>query len=181
MKKRNSMILLLIILIFAASYFYYTNSDHILSASKTLNRVESHMTQGVVDIEKGLALLQTNQISIDEFKEESALFFHPYYRDTYLQGLESSYKAGKAIALSTQLPLYENISKVYTSRDETIKYIYVKAQEKNATDQTVKLYTFKKEDGDWDIISVKNYVISSKKSSGFDDSSIEYQSIKILE
>ncbi len=181
MKKRNSAILLLIILIFAASYFYYTNSDHILSASKTLNRIESHMVQGIVDIEKGLALLQTNQISIDEFKEESALFFHPYYRDTYLQGLESSYKAGKVIALSTQLPLYENVSKVYTSRDETIKYIYVKAQEKTEGGQTVKMYTFKKEDGDWDIISIKNYIVSGNKNSGFDDSTIEYQSVKILE
>ena len=181
MKKRNSVIVLLILFVFTASYFYFINSNEALSANKMLNMEEMQMVQRVVEVEKNLARLQLNQITLEDSKKEIALFFHSYYRDTFLQELTDMYKAHKAVDRSTQLPLFEKISKVYTSRDETIKYIYVKSQEKSAVDQTVKLYTFKKEDGDWEIISLKNYTVSDKKTSGFDDSTIEYESMKIMD
>jgi len=79
---------------------------------------------------------------------------------------------------------------VYSGTDGKFKYIYVKIPEEGVVGQVTKLYTFREENSEWRIISLKYYVLPSdmkrpdkdlEKFTNHNGIPIEYEYIKILE
>lgn len=185
MKFKIPIILSIVIIAVFCFYFMYTNKT-----INTPNMSDARLIDNVVEIEKNLMFLQLRSISFNDFKNKINPFVHSYYKDSYFGELEKLYNDRRDMAASTQIPLYEYISKVYSSKDEIYKYIYVKIPEKGVSGQVAKLYTFKKDDGEWNIISINYYVLSNdmkrpkkdvERFTKFNDILIEYESIKIIE
>lgn len=190
MNKKISIFILSVVLILAASFFYFTNSNHAISTDNTVKSEDTWLINNVIEIEKNLVLAQFRRISFVDFKNKISPFIHSYYRDSYFEELEKFYNGGGDLAVSTQIPLYEYLSKVYSSKDEAYKYIYVKIPDERFIGQVAKLYTFKKENSDWNIISLKYYILSddmkepkkdNEKFTNHNGIPIEYESIKIIE
>jgi hypothetical protein len=184
MNKRIIMLILSSVIIFIAIFSYYAY------ANNAVNSIDTKLINNVVDIEQNLVLAHRHSISFDDFRNKISPFVHSYYRDSYFEGLERLYNGGGNLAVSVQIPLYEYISKVYSSKDEKYKYIYAKIPEEGVIGQAAKLYKFKEENGEWRIIFVSYHILSDgmkelrkddKKFTNHNGTSIEYESIKIIE
>jgi hypothetical protein len=184
MNKKIMMFILSLVIIFISIFFYYTY------ANNAVNSEDTNLINNVVEIEKNLVLAHRHSISFNDFKNKISPFVHSYYRDSYFEELERLYNGGGNLAVSVQTPLYEYISKVYSSKDEEYKYIYAKIPEEGVIGQAAKLYKFKKENSEWHIIFVSYHILSDdmkelrKDDIKFTDHNgipIEYESIKIIE
>ena len=188
MKKKAILSILSIFLIFATLFFYFTyktiNTDSAVSSDDT------QLINKVVKIEKNLVITQARKMSFNDFKNTISPDIHSYYQEAYFDELENAFRGPGYLAESTKTPVYQYISKVYTDANETYKNIYIKIPVEESTTQLAKLYIFKKENGEWKIFSVTNYILIIsrnepkkiiEKFTNYNGVPIEYEYIKILE
>jgi hypothetical protein len=184
MNKKFLIVTLSLILVLTASFIYFTNTNKIINDENTL------LINHVVEVEKGLVLTQLRRNSFDDFKNKTGSFFHSDYKDSFFDEIGKRYNEGGGIAASTLLPLYQYISKVYSSKDGALKYIYVKIPDKHIIGQAADIFMFKKEDNEWKIRVIKYYVLSDdmkrpekdvERFTNHDGTPIEYEYIKILD
>lgn len=189
MKKKLAMIIFLTILICTASLYAFYTREAVTTENAKKNE-DMILINKVVELEKGLVLTQLRSISLDDFKSKVSPLIHSFYRASYLEELEKNYNENGSIAVSTEIPLMQYISKVYFITDGVYKYIFVKIPEKDVIGQVAKQYTFKQENGEWNIFSIKHYVLSNdmkepkkdvERFTEFYGIPIEYEQIKIIE
>lgn len=182
MNKKKTTTIFLVALVFAASFFYYTY----------INKTEdAQLVANVIEIEKNLVLAQAQSISIKELKDKTSPFIHSRYMDAYFDMIDrASNGTGGLLSLATDVPVYQYISKVYTSEDNTSKSIYIKIPVEDPLSQAAKLYIFKNDNNEWKIFSVGNYILVTsrnepkkiiEKFTSYNDVPIEYEYTKILE
>lgn len=203
-RPRILMLALLIILIFTAALFYIIKTGESVGTGNTLKDKESQLIINVVEIEKNRALAHVMKISYDELKSKTEPFIYTQYKETYFEGLKKEYETRNLMPyiLDQGPPYYEYISKVYSSDDGSIKQIFTKSTDiwainavthkpiEGTRSQIAKQYTFRKENGQWKILSANNYILSIdkhepkriiEKFTNFKDKPIEYEYIKVLE
>lgn len=192
MYKRIITLVISIVLIFTISYLYFTNENKTASTAKHMESTDTQLIDNVIELEKNLVLAQTRKLSYNEFKAKTDSFIHSYYKDGYFGELEKLFlfDGSGDLASSTKAPVYQYISKVYTSKDEAYKNIFIKIPVEGTTSQVAKLYVFKKEKEEWKIFSVKGSILVIEKNTpkeiiekftNYDNVKIEYEYTKILE
>lgn len=202
MNKRSISIILSIALIFTASYLYFTNASTTLNTESAVDNVDEQLINSIVEIEKNLTLGEFFRITFADFKDETSSIIHSHYRDTYFENTERYFNGQGILIPFVKPPIYFDISKVYSNGEDTSKQIFVKCPEISPIDsvtqmsaegpksQSVKVYSFKKENEQWKIFSVSNYLLSIDRNepkiiidrfANFNGVPIEYESIKIYE
>lgn len=163
---------------------------------------DNQLRNNVIEIEKNLVLLELNNLTFDDFKIKTNSLIHSYYSDSYFEGKEDVYNGIGSLVISTKTPIFQFISKVYSSDDNSVKQIYVKSSVVPAIDlstqmpvegtgsQVVRLYIFKKENEQWKITSDTSNLVSVargepkkiiEKFANHNGIPIEYEYTKILE
>lgn len=178
MNKKVIVIVLLIALVFTASYLYFSNRNE-----------DTSLINKVVEIEKNLVLAQLHEISFQDFKGKTSGFIHPYYSNEFFERIEKQYNSNEMMVVSTKLPLYQDVSKVYTSEDGANKFVFVKIAVEGIENLAAERVTFIKDDGEWKVRNIGSYVLSKDMKrpikdvetfTSFNDTPIEYESIRIL-
>ena len=184
MNKKITFFIISITLVITASILYFANSDY---GAKSEN---NNLINNVVEIERNLILVQTRNISFNDFKNKTEAFVHSYYKDAYFDELEKEFNGGSLLAASTKAPVYQYISKVYTDPDKSYKNIFTKVPLENTTSQAAMRYIFKKDNGEWKIFSANNYYLVIDKNEpkriiekfmNYNGKPIKYESLKILD
>jgi hypothetical protein len=190
MNKKVIPFILSIALIFTAIFFYYNYTNKSVNTDNAINSGDAQLINNVVEIEKNLVLTQSRKMSFNDFESKTIPYIHSYYQESYFDNLEKEFNGMGYLAESTKTPAYQYISKVYTDSSETIKNIYIKIPVEETTTQLAKSYIFKKENGEWKVFSVSNYILVISKNepkkiiekfTNYNGSPIEYEYIKILE
>lgn len=190
MNKKVITFVLSIALIFAAIFFYYTYTNKTQNTDNAASSEDTQLINKVVEIEKNLVLTQVRKMSFNDFKNTISPDIHSYYQEAYFDELENAFKGPGYLAESTKTPVYQYISKVYADANETYKSIYIKIPVEETTTQLAKSYIFKKENDEFKIFSVTNYILVIsrnepekiiEKFTKYNGVTIEYEYIKILE
>lgn len=192
MYKKIILLVLSISLIFTISFLYFTNENKTANTAMHMESTDTQLINNIIEIEKNLVLAQIHKLLFDEFKNKTDSFIHSYYKDGYFGELEKLFlfDGSGDLASSTKTPVYQYVSKVYTSKDKAYKNIFIKIPVEGTTSQVVKLYVFKIENEEWQIFSVKGSILVIEKNrpkeiiekfSKYDGVKIEYEYIKILE
>ena len=178
MFRKIIIIVLIVVLTGAALYFYQSNNDD-----------DSKLTRQVIELEKNLVLAQIQRISFEDFKNNTSAFIHPIYGTSFYEEKAKQYNMGN-LAASTQIPLYEEISKVYTSEDKKSKYVFVIISDEHIANLAAYQYQFIQHEGQWKIRNIKFYTLSkdmtrppkdAAKFTIFNGKTIEYKHTKIIE
>lgn len=181
MNRKAIVLIVLILLMTAATSFYFAGRSE-----------DAQIINHVVKLEKNLIMAQLHRISFEDFKDNTASFIHPILSPSYFEGIEGRYNGTiKAdIAVSTLLPLYEKISKVYTSEDQKSKYVFVILSDERFLGHAAFQYHFIQDEGQWKIRTIKFYGLSedmtkpensAARFSVFNGETIEYKTVKILD
>lgn len=181
MSKKLILFMVVLILIVAASSFYFATQNE-----------DKQISDNVFKLEKNLALAQLRQISFEDFRSDTLSFLHPYFSSSFFDVIEQQYnEIGHGdIATVTGLPLYEEISKVYTSADKKSKYVFVIISDEHIANLAAYQYQFIQDDGEWKIRNKKFYTLSkdmtrpekdATRFTVFDGEGIKYKHTKILD
>jgi hypothetical protein len=184
MNKKVMIVILVLALVFTVLYFYFPN------AKEAVGNKDTQLINRVVEIEKNLVLSQAGSMTLDDFKNETDSYIYSTYKAAYFDEIERAFnRTGGFLAESTKTPIYQYISKVYTDTNQKYKSIYIKIPVEETTSQLAKLYIFKKENDQWKISSVTNYILTIsrnepkriiEKFANYNDVPIEYEYIKVL-
>ncbi|MDF2519765.1 MAG: hypothetical protein K0R84_393 [Clostridia bacterium] len=204
MKKRNLILALSVILVVAAAFLYFNKINKTVdSGSETVNE-DNLLRNAVIEIETNMALTHAMEMTWDELVNQTEPHIYSYYKETFFSELKRAYETRNLVPyiLDNGPPYYQYISKVYSSDDNSIKRIFTKSSEISAIDlstqmpvegtrsQVAKMYIFKKENEQWKVVSVNNYLLSIdrnepkkiiEKFANYNDIPIEYEYVKIPE
>jgi beta-lactamase regulating signal transducer with metallopeptidase domain len=160
------------------------------------------LRNSVIEIETNMALTHVMKMSYDELTNKTEPYMYSYYKETYFDELKRAYETRNLVPYINKPPYYQYISKVYSSNDNSVKHVFIKSSEISAVNlstnmpvegkksQTAKKYTFKKENDQWKISSVNNYILSIdinepkriiEMFANYNNVPIEYESIKTLD
>ncbi len=202
MHKKIIILVLSISLIFTISFLYFTNENKTVNTSKHMESIDTQLRNNVIEIETSMALTHVMKMSYDELMNKTEPYIHSHYRETYFNELKRAYETRNLVPYISEPPYYLYISKVYTNDDNSVRQIFTKSSEISAINlstkmpvegtksQIAKLYTFKKVNEQWKIFLVTNYSIAIdrnepkkiiEKFTNYNNTPIEYESIKILE
>lgn len=204
MKKRNLILALSVILVLAAVFLYFNKINKTVdSDSETVNE-DNRLRNAVIELETNRALTHAMEMTWDELVNQTEPHIYSYYKETFFSELQRAYETRNLVPyiFDSGPPYYQYISKVYSSDDNSVKQIFTKSSEISAIDlstqmpvegtksQIAKMYIFKKENEQWKVFSVNNYLLSIdrnepkkiiEKFANYNDTPIEYEYIKILE
>jgi hypothetical protein len=202
MNKKIIILILPLLIVLTISYFYFSSRDNSINISVASIREDNQLRNNVIEIETTMALTHAMKMSFDELINKTEPYIHTYYKETYFDELKKVYETHNLIPYLTKPPYYQYISKVYSNDDDSVKQVYVKSTEISAIDsstlmpvkdtrsQSAKLYTFKKENEQWKVLSVTNYHLSIDRNkpkqiierfTNYNNTPIEYELIKILD
>lgn len=181
MSRKLVLFIIVLILIVAASSFYFATQNE-----------DKQISDKVFNLEKNLVLAQLRRITFEDFKNNTSSFFHPYFHSSFFDVIEQQYnEIGHGdIATVTGLPLYEEISKVYTSEDKKSKYVFVIISDEHIANLAAYQYQFIQHEGQWKIRNKKYYTLSkdmtrpgkdAARFTIFGDKTIEYMHTRILD
>lgn len=165
-------------------------------------QADTQLRNNVIEIEMNMALTHVMKMSFDELVDKTEPYIYSYYQDTYFDELKRAYETRNLVPYINEPPYYKYISKVYSSDDNSVKQVFIKSTEISAVNlstnmpvegtksQIAKLYTLKKENEQWKVSSVTNYILSIdinkpkriiERFENYNNIPIEYESIKILD
>jgi hypothetical protein len=160
---------------------------------------DTQLRNNVIEIETNIALTHIMKMSFDELVNKTEPYLYSYYKETYFDELKNENDTRNLVPYINEPPYYQYISKVYTSDDNSVKQIFIKfpvsstigySTKEGTESQIVKLYILKKENDQWIISSVKDYILSIDRNepkriierfTNYYDTPIEYEYIKVLE
>lgn len=202
MNKKIIIIALSIALIFTISFLYFTNENRTSNTTNSTENTDAQLVNNVIDIEINMALTHVMKMSFDELTNKTEPYIYSHYKETYFDELKKANETHNLIPYLSEPPYYLYISKVFTNADNSVKQIYTKSYEISAVNATTKkpvagtksqiakLYTLKKENEQWKIFSVTNYILPIdrnkpkqiiEKFASYNNTPIEYEAIKILD
>jgi hypothetical protein len=201
MNKKFLIFGILAIVLLTVSFFLLNNS-HILNTNKSYKDIDNQLRNRVIEIETNIASTHAMKMSFDKLKNKTEPYIFSHFKETYFDELKKAYETRNLIPYINKPPYYQNISKVYSNDDASIKQVYVKSTEISAIDlatqmpvkdtrsQIAKLYIFKKQNNEWKVSAVNNYILSIDRNepkqiierfTNYKNTPIEYESIKVLE
>lgn len=202
MNKKVLILALSAIIIFAAAFLYFNNPNRTVYTEKRMIDEDTQLRNNVVEIETNISLTHFMKMSFDELINKTEPYIHSYYKETYFDGLKKANETRNLVPYLSEPPYYRYISKAYSSNDNSVKQVFIKFPVDSAINfsdrtpvegtkfQIAKAYTFKKENGEWKVFSIGNYILSIDRNepkriierfTNFNGAPLEYENIKILE
>jgi hypothetical protein len=202
MNKKIIILILPLVIVLTISIFYFTSSDNSINIDDTSISEDAQLRNNVIEIETNMELTHVMKMSFEEMVNKTEPYIFSHYKESYFDELKKASETRNLVPYINEPPYYQYISKVYTSDDNSIKQIFMKSSEISAVNlstnipvegtksQIAKKYTFKKENDQWKVSSVNNYILSIDKNepkriiemfANYNNTPIEYESIKTLD
>lgn len=184
---KNKLILicfLIIIAVYAASA---------CTPESTAITQDDKIIETIINNEKSLVSLQLRELDIEEYKVNAEKFLHPYFQKSYIEAMDFRYSKGALFALSVNVPITYEVSKVYTDSEEKSKTVFIISPVDDSTSRFYKRYILKKENDEWKLFQLReHYVVMEGPQkdaykriidlfTNYDNKSIEYSSVTIRE
>lgn len=202
MNKKVLILTLSVALIVSTAFFYFRSMNDTVSTDNTVKTQDDKLISNVIEIETNMSLTHFMKMPFDELINKTEPYIHSYYKEPYFDELKKANETSNLVPYINEPPYYRYISKVYSNEDNSVKQIFVKFPLDSAMNlstktpvdgtkfQIAKLYTFKKENDQWKIFSVTNYILSIDRNepkriiakfTNYNNTPIEYEYVEILE